>query len=57
MFKIVVGLPQTKGGTKLKNSEGAAPKGWLPVFITALHAAGLTTSAYIQLIAYAGRDK
>ena len=57
LFKIVAGLPQTKGGTKLKNLEGTTPKGRLPAFITALHAAGLTTSAYLQLVAYARRDK
>ena len=41
LFKIVAGLPQTKGGTKLKNLEGAAPKSWLSVSISALHATGL----------------
>ena len=58
LFKIVAGLPQTKGGTKLKNLEGAAPKSWLSVFISALHATGFTTtSAYLQFITHAGVEQ
>ena len=39
-FKIVAGLPQTKGDIKLQNFKGAVPEGRYQIHINALHATG-----------------
>ena len=43
-FKIAAGLPQTKGGTKLRNLKDAIPRERRQTHFTAPHAMGLTNT-------------